>query len=82
MVLNRDERGLYFRGDMSILRGSYKVFGNKFQITDGTFDFSASETSGRRCRSTRTRRTAGAGLRQHLPLLSWPYDKKEPRIKL
>ncbi|HET6350232.1 MAG TPA: translocation/assembly module TamB domain-containing protein [Candidatus Krumholzibacteria bacterium] len=85
VILNRDERGLYFRGDTSILRGSYKVFGNKFQITDGTFDFSASET-------LRPSMTINAYTPYHDPQggpdqniylsLTWPYDQKEPRIKL
>ena len=96
VVLNRDERGLYFRGDMSILRGSYKVFGNKFEISDGTFDFSASETlrpSMQINAFTRAGLVQKAGYTQSLAqsdnesgsivlALSWPYDQKEPRIHL
>lgn len=84
VILNRDEQGLYFRGDMTILRGSYKVFANKFEITDGTFDFSASET-------LRPSMQIDAYTPHHDPngesgniylALSWPYDQKEPRIRL
>jgi len=86
VTLIRDERGLYFRGDMGILRGSYKVFGNKFEITDGTFDFSASET-------LRPSMQINAYTPYHATdpndvggdiylALTWPYDQKEPRIKL
>jgi TamB, inner membrane protein subunit of TAM complex len=85
LILNRDERGLYFRGDMSILRGSYKVFGNKFQITDGTFDFSASETLRPSMQinayTPHYDPKGGSGGNIFLAL-SWPYDEKEPRIKL
>lgn len=85
VVLNRDERGLYFRGDMSILRGSYKVFGNKFEITDGTFDFSASETLRPSMQiNAFTPHIAPNGSESgNITLaLSWPYDQKEPRIRL
>jgi hypothetical protein len=85
VILKRDERGLYFRGDMSVLRGSYKVFGNKFEITDGTFDFSASETLRPSMQISaytphndpRTDEPSNINL-----ALSWPYDQKEPRIRL
>jgi autotransporter translocation and assembly factor TamB len=85
VILNRDERGLYFRGDMTVLRGSYKVFGNKFEVTDGTFDFSASET-------LRPSMQISAYTPHYDPskdesgninlTLTWPYDQKEPRIRL
>jgi hypothetical protein len=87
LILNRDERGLYFRGDMSILRGNYYVYGNKFQITDGTFDFSASETLRPSMQINAYTPYVGSrdftGPEQNIYLsLSWPYDQKEPRIKL
>ncbi|HEX6790926.1 MAG TPA: translocation/assembly module TamB domain-containing protein, partial [Candidatus Krumholzibacteria bacterium] len=93
LILNRDERGLYFRGDMSILRGSYYVAGNKFEITDGTFDFSASETLRPSMQINAytpflgdVNNPSGApssSSDDNIYLaLSWPYDQKEPRIKL
>jgi hypothetical protein len=89
LILNRDERGLYFRGDMNILRGSYFVYGNKFEITDGTFDFSASETLRPSMQINAytqylgQNRDGSAGENQNIYLsLTWPYDQKEPRIKL
>jgi autotransporter translocation and assembly factor TamB len=85
VIINRDERGLYFRGDMTVLRGSYKVFGNKFEVTDGTFDFSASETL--RPSITIDASTPHFDPRTNEPgnillSLNWPYDRKEPRIHL
>jgi autotransporter translocation and assembly factor TamB len=85
VIINRDERGLYFRGDMTVLRGSYKLFNNKFEITDGTFDFSASETL--RPSMSITAYTphydyAKAEDGNINLTLNWPYDQKEPRIQL
>ncbi|HEX6790696.1 MAG TPA: translocation/assembly module TamB domain-containing protein, partial [Candidatus Krumholzibacteria bacterium] len=93
LILNRDERGLYFRGDMSILRGSYYVAGNKFEITDGTFDFSASETLRPSMQINaytpflgdvnNPAGTPSSSSDDNIYLaLTWPYDEKEPRIKL
>ncbi len=87
LILNRDERGLYFRGDMNILRGSYYVYGNKFQITDGTFDFSASETLRPSMQINAYTPWLGekdsrSGDENIYLALTWPYDEKEPRIKL
>jgi len=72
------------------------VFGNKFEISDGTFDFSASETlrpSMQINAFTRAGLVQKAGYTQSLAqsdnesgsivlALSWPYDQKEPRIHL
>jgi hypothetical protein len=89
LILNRDERGLYFRGDMNILRGSYYVYGNKFEITDGNFDFSASETLRPSMQINAYTPWLGSTTRDTTPgdeniylALTWPYDEKEPRIKL
>ena len=85
VILNRDERGLYFRGDMSILRGSYRLYGNKFQITDGVFNFSASETlrpSMQIDAYTPYKGKMNDQAENNIYMtLSWPYDKKEPTIK-
>jgi len=85
VILNRDDRGMYFRGDMTILRGSYKVFGNKFEITDGTLDFSASETlrPSMQISAYTPHRDAKSDEIGNINLaLNWPYDQKEPRIRL
>jgi autotransporter translocation and assembly factor TamB len=93
LILNRDERGVYFRGDMSILRGSYYVAGNRFEITDGTFDFSASETLRPSMQINAFTPYLGSASgpvpassaddTENIYLsLSWPYDEKEPRINL
>jgi autotransporter translocation and assembly factor TamB len=85
LILNRDEQGLYFRGDMNILRGSYKVFGNKFQITDGSFNFSASETlrPSMVINAYTLHRDPNQDADRSIFLaLTWPYDQKEPRIRL
>lgn len=84
VILKRDERGMYFRGDMSVLRGSYRLYANKFTITSGTMDFSAAET-------LRPAMLIEAYTPYHSPdapdrniylTLNWPYDKKEPQISL
>jgi hypothetical protein len=84
LILYRDEQGLYFRGDMSILRGSYQLYGNKFQITDGTLDFSASETlrPSIAIDAYTPHRTDESGEKNIYLTLTWPYDQKEPRISL
>jgi translocation and assembly module TamB len=85
VILNRDERGLYFRGDMSVLRGSYTLIGNKFTITEGTLDFSASETLRPSIEIDAYTPYYGdeETTRSNIYLsLSWPYDQKEPRVRL
>ncbi len=84
LVFVRDERGMYFRGELSILRGSYKLYGNKFTITDGTMDFSASETLRPSMRiDAYTPHRGGEGTENRIYLvMNWPYDKLEPQITL
>jgi hypothetical protein len=85
VVINRDERGLYFRGDMTVLRGSYKVFGNKFEVTDGTFDFSASETlrPSMQISAFTPHYDYSKDEEGNINLtLTWPYNQREPRIRL
>jgi len=83
MILNRDERGLYFRGELTILRGSYRVYGNKFQITSGMMNFSASETMRPEMliQAYTVHRTSAGDHNIDLTF-SWPHDKKEPQINL
>lgn len=84
VILKKDERGMYFRGDLAVLRGSYRIYGYKFTITSGTMDFSAAET-------LRPAMFIEAYTLHRLPdepdhsiylTLNWPYDKKEPQISL
>jgi hypothetical protein len=84
LVFVRDERGMYFRGELTLLRGSYKLYGNKFTITGGTMDFSASETLRPSMRfEAYTLHRGGDGSDNRIYLvLSWPYDKLEPQIAL
>jgi hypothetical protein len=84
LVFFRDERGMYFRGQLAILRGSYKLYGNKFTITSGTMDFSASETLRPSMHiEAYTPYRGGEGASSNIYLvLSWPYDKVEPQISL
>lgn len=84
LVFLRDERGMYFRGELNLLRGSYKLYGNKFTITSGTMDFSASETLRPSMRiEAYTPYRGGEGADNTIYLvMSWPYDKLEPQISL
>ncbi len=83
MILNRDERGLYFRGELDILRGSYRIYGNKFTITSGWMNFSASETMRPEMliQAYTVHRTSDGDHNIDLTF-SWPHDKKEPQINL
>ena len=84
LILKKDERGMYFRGDLAVLRGSYRVYGYKFTITGGTMDFSAAETLRPAMYiEAYTPHRSGDGPDRNIYLtLSWPYDKKEPQISL
>jgi hypothetical protein len=84
VVLKRDERGLYLRGQLQVLKGSYKIYNNKFQLTDGTFDFSKTNTLRPEMflyAYTPYRREGDREHRIYLNL-SWPSDQREPSAKL
>lgn len=83
MILNRDERGLYFRGELTILRGSYRIYGNKFQITSGNMNFSAGETLRPEMfiQAYTVHRTSDGDHNIDLTFV-WSHDKKEPEIHL
>ncbi|HEU4929370.1 MAG TPA: translocation/assembly module TamB domain-containing protein, partial [Candidatus Krumholzibacteria bacterium] len=84
LVFLRDERGMYFRGELIVLRGSYKLYGNKFTITSGTMDFSASETlrPSMHIEAYTPYRGGNTDAGNIYLVLSWPYDKVEPQISL
>ncbi len=84
VILKHDERGFYLRGELEVLRGWYTIYNNKFRITDGTFDFS--KTNSLRpelyiSAYTPYRREGGREHRIFLSL-SWPSDKKAPLASL
>jgi hypothetical protein len=84
VILKKDERGMYFRGDLAVLRGSYRAYGYKFTITGGTMDFSAAETMrpAMYIEAYTPIRTGDAPERNIYLTFSWPYDKREPEISL
>ena len=41
LIVKRDHSGLFLRGDLSALGGSYSVYNNKFKVVEGSLDFSA-----------------------------------------
>jgi hypothetical protein len=84
LILKRDNEGLYFRGDLNILRGSYFVYGNKFRIIDGSFNFSAAEVLRPEVYiNAYTPHRIENGLERRIYLtLTWPHDQKEPTLQL
>jgi hypothetical protein len=84
LIVKRDNEGLYLRGDLSALRGSYNVYNNKFQVMEGTIDFSAAE--GIRpevyINAYTPHRVADGQERRIYLTLRWPRDKIEPEIEL
>jgi hypothetical protein len=84
LILKRDQQGIYLRGDLNALRGSYTVYNNKFYVTEGTLDFSAAE--GFRPEvyiSAYTPHRVENGRERRIYLtLTWPRDKIEPEIQL
>jgi hypothetical protein len=84
IILKRDQQGLYFRGDLSVLRGSYTLYNNKFRITDGRIDFSTATTlrPDIHLNAYTPHRVAGQAEHQIFLDLDWPSDKKEPTIAL
>lgn len=84
LIVKRDHSGLFLRGDLSALRGSYSVYNNKFEVVEGTLDFSAAV--GVRPEVyinayTPLRGEDGQEERIYLTL-RWPRDKIEPEIQL
>jgi hypothetical protein len=83
MIVRRDVQGLYFRGDMSVLRGSYTLYNNKFRIISGRIDFSQTGLRPSTTLNAYTpHRVAGQPEHRIFLDLTWPADKKEPTIAL
>ncbi len=84
VILKRDEQGLYLRGELEVLRGSYILYNNKFRITDGRFDFSKTNTLRPEMFLNAYTPYRREGDREHRIYLSlaWPSDKREPQATL
>jgi hypothetical protein len=84
VVMHRNQRGIYFRGDLSVLRGSYTLYSNKFRITGGRIDFSTTTTlrPGLYLSAYTPHRRAGQEERRIFLNLNWPPDEAEPTIAL
>lgn len=83
VILKRDKSGVYLRGELNVLRGSYALYNNKFTITDGLFNFSAA-TAMRPEIDLNAYSLYRMGDEEHRIFLnlSWPQDKKEPKVTL
>jgi autotransporter translocation and assembly factor TamB len=84
LILKRDQKGFYFRGDLNVIRGSYTLYNNKFRITSGRFDFATATTlrPGIYLDAYTPYRRAGEVEHQIYLSLSWPPDEQEPKITL
>ncbi len=84
LVLKRDPSGLYLRGDLNVLRGSYTLYNNKFRITDGSFDFATATTlrPGIYLDAYTPYGRVGEVEQKIFLTLSWPADEKAPKISL
>ena len=84
LFLKKDQKGLYLRGDLSVLRGSYTLYNNKFRITSGRFDFATATTlrPGIYLDAYTPYRRAGEVEHKIFLGLSWPPDEEEPKISL
>lgn len=84
LILRRDNSGLYFRGDLKILRGSYTLYNNKFRIIDGSLNFSAAEVLRPEIyiNAYTPHRIEGGQERRIYLTLTWPHDKNEPTLQL
>jgi len=82
VILNRDEQGLYLRGDLEVLRGSYNIYANKFTITDGTLNFSVVQTLRPEVHiNAYTPYSNVGGIEKRIYLsLDWPQDRSEPTV--
>lgn len=84
VIVKKDTQGLYLRGDLTPLRGSYLLYNNKFHVTDGRVDFSTgfSIRPGLYLDAYTPHRRAGQEERRIYLTLAWPPDKPEPTINL
>jgi autotransporter translocation and assembly factor TamB len=84
VILKRDRQGVYLRGDLMVLRGSYTLYNNKFRITDGRFDFATATTlrPGIYLEAFTPHRRSGDIEHKIFLSLSWPADEEKPEITL
>ncbi len=84
LFLKRDQKGLYLRGDLDVLRGSYSLYNNRFRITSGRFDFATATTlrPGIYLDAYTPYRRSGEVEQKIFLALSWPPEEEEPKISL
>jgi hypothetical protein len=84
LILKHDQKGLYLRGDLNVLRGSYTIYNNRFRITSGRFDFATATTlrPGIYLDAFTPYRRAGNTEQKIFLALSWPPDEEKPDITL
>jgi len=84
LILKRDQKGLYLRGDLDVLRGNYLLYNNKFRITEGRFDFATATTlrPGIYLDAYTPHGRSGEVERRIFLTLSWPADEEGPEITL
>ncbi len=84
VVLIRDTEGLYLRGVLDILRGTYTVYNRKFRVIEGTLDFSVvGELRPDLTVNAYTPHRNEGGIEYRIYLLmTWPRDRLEPEIIL
>lgn len=83
LILVRDRSGLYLRGDLNVLRGSYLIYANKFRIIDGSLNFSTATLRPGIYINAYTPHREDNGVEKRIYLaLNWQQDQKEPDIQL
>jgi hypothetical protein len=80
VTLHHDEKGTYLRGDLSLVRGWYNVYNNKFTITSGKLQF-VTAGSFRPVVDVEARTRDPEGRYIYLTL-RWHQDDLEPRLTL
>lgn len=80
VTLYHDARGTYFRGELTIVRGWYNVYNNKFNITSGSFQFVHAGSF--RPVVDIEAETKDADGRTIYLTLAWHQDDVEPRLTL
>ncbi len=76
----RDHRGMYFRGVLDLIRGSYSVYGNKFHLRSGKLEFVHAD-SFRPVVFVEAETKDPEGKRIYLTL-TWHQDDIEPKLAL
>lgn len=80
VTLHHDQRGMYLRGTLKLIRGWYNMYNNKFRIVSGTFDFV--HAGGFRPIVDIEAETRDPEGRKIFLNLTWTQDDVEPRLVL